>query len=442
MSTKTREEKEYRALIAKALSIMTYIFPEEGDKAHPIMRETWRQSPFLDTITRKSRLFFYRLERPIVTRLAHACINCTLDTAIELIECGANVHFQDEIKRSTLIYAIFGGYNVAGRNIALINFLVEKKVDINLADSKYGYTPLFYAILYDQKDSIELVKCLCDNGAQLDILDNQHKTALCHACYLGKIEIVRELLKRGANVNIGLVVFGSVFSSTERRVADYICPQNGVIPEVQCRIFKLLLDYNVELNVFNSTLKTSVLTAAIKLSVRVLNNTLQYFDFDLPINHQALPNACYFLQRRVCKKLIQRVDNIKILGKSLIQACRPLTVDNLSFFCWKKEYGFCTRLVRITNSVFKEYGFCTRLIRITNGVFYDYVTKKQWEYFCITREKIIKSLLRRGQELGLLNDMLTMTYRSTEDLVRKTPYELCESFIREEIRNKLRVQID
>jgi ankyrin repeat protein len=421
MSTKTREEKEYRALIAKALSIMTYIFPEEGDKAHPIMRETWRQSPFLDTITRKSRLFFYQLERPIVTRLAHACINCTLDTAIALIECGANVHFQDEIKRSTLIYAIFGGYNVAGRNIALINFLVEKKVDINLADSKYGYTPLFYAILYDHIDSVELVKCLCDNGAQLDVLDNEHKTALWHACYLGKIEIVRELLKRGANVNIGLVVFGSVFSSTRKKVSYYIGIQNGVIPVVQCRIFKLLLEYNVELNVFDTN-GNSVLSLAIKLNPRLLNNTLQYFDFDLPTNHQALPNACYFLQRRVCKKLIQRVDNIEILGQSLIQACMPLKPHLVCYFCWKKEYGFCRRQ---GNNVFKRY-----------------LTKTQSEYFCIIREKIIKSLLRRGQELGLLNDMLTMTSCSTGESVYKTPYELCESFIREEIRNKLRVQID
>ena len=166
------------------------------------------------------------------------------------------------------------------------------------------------------------------------------------------------------------------------------------------------------------------MSLAIKLNPRLLNNTLQYFDFDLPTNHQALPNACYFLQRRVCKKLIQRVDNIEILAHSLILACKPLKPHLLCYFCWKKEYGFCRRLVGIGNNVFKGY-----------------LTKKQWEYFCITREKIIKSLLRRGQELGLLNDMLTMTY-SSKELVRKTPYELCESFIREEIRNKLRVQID
>lgn len=63
-----------------------------------------------------------------------------------------------------------------------------------------GTTPLMMAVQFNNCEAAEV---LIDSGAQVDLMDNQGKTALMVACGLGfdNISIIKKLIEYGADVN-------------------------------------------------------------------------------------------------------------------------------------------------------------------------------------------------------------------------------------------------
>ena len=79
------------------------------------------------------------------------------DTALRLIEAGANPRFVERDGTSILHVAALQG------QMSVLKRLISMKVDVNVRD-KEGYTPLFYAKKHGQNACVE---SLLDNGATL-----------------------------------------------------------------------------------------------------------------------------------------------------------------------------------------------------------------------------------------------------------------------------------
>jgi ankyrin repeat protein len=79
----------------------------------------------------------------------------------------------------------------------IVEMLVNKGADIN-AQPASGATPLFFAVLRDQKDDVQF---LLDHGANLNLPDAYGDTCLDMALRLQFMSIIPILLDKGADVN-------------------------------------------------------------------------------------------------------------------------------------------------------------------------------------------------------------------------------------------------
>jgi ankyrin repeat protein len=79
----------------------------------------------------------------------------------------------------------------------IVEMLVNKGADIN-AQPASGATPLFFAVLRDQKDDVQF---LLDKGANVNLPDAYGDTCLDMALRLQYGGIIQILLDKGADVN-------------------------------------------------------------------------------------------------------------------------------------------------------------------------------------------------------------------------------------------------
>lgn len=93
-----------------------------------------------------------------------------------------------------LIYAAKEG------NLEAVKRLLESGLDPNVReDDKYGWTALLYA---QENHHIDMVVELISKGADVNLGDNNLRTPLICASRLGNTAIVKALLDAGANVNV------------------------------------------------------------------------------------------------------------------------------------------------------------------------------------------------------------------------------------------------
>lgn len=109
---------------------------------------------------------------------------CDIDFLMLLIESGADVFDFDEEGVSIFDMAIT--YN----NIDMVNYLIEKGMDINSTKRKSGFTPLMAAVSYGRG---EIVKILLDNGVNQESTDSKGFKAVDFARKMNKKSIL-ELL--------------------------------------------------------------------------------------------------------------------------------------------------------------------------------------------------------------------------------------------------------
>ena len=138
-----------------------------------------------------------------------------------LCDNGADVNLKDKEGNTPLIYAMFKLKNPFGiiNIVKILEILCNYGADVNL-HSDNGNTPLMHAIdiifflkfLWEEEDTElikvinikekEIVKILCDNGADVNLKDKEGDTALIRAINIKNKETVKILCDNGADVNL------------------------------------------------------------------------------------------------------------------------------------------------------------------------------------------------------------------------------------------------
>jgi ankyrin repeat protein len=83
------------------------------------------------------------------------------------------------------------------RDASIVKVLLDAGVDVNDGGKGVGRSPLF---LVARKDEIEKLTLLVEAGADLDVLDDEHRTVLICAVDAGSNEAVKFLLNRGVSM--------------------------------------------------------------------------------------------------------------------------------------------------------------------------------------------------------------------------------------------------
>lgn len=122
---------------------------------------------------------------------------------------------------------------VCSGDLAEVKKLVEDGENVNLKDPDDGSTALMFA---SQRGYAEIVMLLVENGADVNLNNNNGWTALIKAVYNGHIDIVKFLLERDADVN-SLAAFKIAGSYTPQQESCGTCKdQYGAPFACNCRI--------------------------------------------------------------------------------------------------------------------------------------------------------------------------------------------------------------
>ena len=115
------------------------------------------------------------------------------DTAVYLMEQGCDVHVSNKNGYSSLLSACFLGH------VLLVTELVNRKADVNQAQSAQGWTPLGLAA---SKGHVEVARILLDLGnASVDTANVFGETPLMLAADSGNDDMVNLLIKRKASMD-------------------------------------------------------------------------------------------------------------------------------------------------------------------------------------------------------------------------------------------------
>lgn len=166
-----------------------------------------------------------------------------VDIIEELLEQGADVNAVNVSGESALLRAV-----VDGKGSQVVSTLLSAKADVKR--KYYGATLLHYA--YD----VEVIRMLLSHGLDVNSENIQGKTPLHYAAVSrGALPRVRELLQYGANVNVvdhdGETPLHSAVSTLTSKIEDGRV--HGVKDHYSYRnaieVIKELLDYGAEINI-------------------------------------------------------------------------------------------------------------------------------------------------------------------------------------------------
>jgi ankyrin repeat protein len=128
------------------------------------------------------------------TALTSAAQNGHLDIVKALLEKGADVNLKDKNGDNALMCA------EKTPHLLVMIELIKKHISAELNATKINGTPLIiWAVEYGRLD---IVKELLEKGADVNLKDKYGHTALIRAAYNGRLDIVKALLEKGADVNL------------------------------------------------------------------------------------------------------------------------------------------------------------------------------------------------------------------------------------------------
>ena len=128
------------------------------------------------------------------TPLFVAAVSGNLDVLSCLIENGADVNACSDDQSTPLMIAAKYGH------LKAVNFLIKHGSNIDLRD-KRGDQALHHAIR-EKDDSCDVLRCLIDNGADVNACTNKNATPLMIASVGNKINQVSCLIEHGANLDL------------------------------------------------------------------------------------------------------------------------------------------------------------------------------------------------------------------------------------------------
>lgn len=109
---------------------------------------------------------------------------CDMDLLLLIIESGADIFDYDEEGVSIFDMAITYG------NIEMVNYLIEKGIDVNKTNRRSGFTALMAAACYGR---VEITKILLAQGADQEAVDIKGFTAVDFARKMNKKSILKLL---------------------------------------------------------------------------------------------------------------------------------------------------------------------------------------------------------------------------------------------------------
>lgn len=132
---------------------------------------------------------------------------------------------------------------VLARNADAAKVFIEKLSDVN--SYLFGGRTLLYVSV--EKDLLEIVKLLIKRGADINVKSDKSATVLHAACLSGCYQMLKFLLENGANTDINSV-------NADGATPLYIAARNG-----DYKVIKLLLDCGADPNIAHRILKSTVL---------------------------------------------------------------------------------------------------------------------------------------------------------------------------------------
>jgi len=106
----------------------------------------------------------------------------------------ANPNLTDVYGRTSLFTAVRYG------NAEILRMIVSNNGKLTVVD-RFGWTLLHYAVLYNT-DNLDYLFSTQVFQRLLDHRDADGKTALMYACWMGNVPVVKQLIQRGASVNV------------------------------------------------------------------------------------------------------------------------------------------------------------------------------------------------------------------------------------------------
>ena len=257
------------------------------------------------------------------TPLIIAVGNSYIDTAKILIENGANINAVDIEGWSTLSYAVNNGdieiaklllenkakikdelliaikSPIVESSINMMKLLIDNKANINYTDEN-GFNPLNIAI---ESGDMELTKFLITNGANVNSLMQDGVSLIGYAIAQNNMDLLQILIENGANVNY---TNGDSWADTPLKTASRLGLDNVV---------RILLTRNVDINAVDMNGNTALHTAALNSQLSIVKLLLEKnpnLDIQNKVGNTALHLAVISGNIDIVGELVLKGANTKI----------------------------------------------------------------------------------------------------------------------------------
>ncbi len=250
------------------------------------------------------------------------------ETAEVLIKSSASMNFRDKYNRTYLMLSADSGkanivkmlldrsknhindkdgqgltalmYAAKGKHYQAAKFLVESGAEVYLKDSM-GNTALIYGV-----NSKEITALLLDNGSKITETDRRGYTPLMRAVDYENIGVVRELIKRGAEIN----------------AVDHKEKQSSLMISIYKRNIEMvteLLDGGADVNQRDVSGQSAIFMAASRGLTEIISALLDHGSVVDPINSHGdtpLMAACQNGYPKTVEFLLEKGANINAVNNS------------------------------------------------------------------------------------------------------------------------------
>jgi ankyrin repeat protein len=225
----------------------------------------------------------------------------------DLIEGGAFVNFKSKYGNTALMFAVNLG------NFDLVKFLVDHGADVKQDAAKL-------LIFASHKSSLDILKYLIEtHNLDVNLKDEEGKTALIAACMSGSFETVKYLLEKGAEVN----VINDTQDDQYKILSLYGTPLMHAATRGRVDVMKLLIEkkakIDIKTNLGNSALILSLVLGKFDAAKLLIENGAYIEDQDkngyTPLMHAGIKNSLDMVQYLVEKGSIINMKNKK--GKTV-----------------------------------------------------------------------------------------------------------------------------